>query len=183
MRSGRGIGRSKLLRILVFVCILGSCREDAPLATLPEEALLMGADAVLTVGVMTITNEDGIRTARLQFDTAFQWRDSTHQLLRGVDLTVFNENGSERARVTALRGRFEPREESLTAYGDVVLIIPFQDRRLETQELHYDPEADELRSDSAVVITEGDRSYEGTSFNSDLEFRNFEVQGTVGTGP
>jgi len=64
----------------------------------------------------------------------------------------------------------------------VVLIIPFQDRRLETQELQYDPDADELRSDSAVVITEGGRSYEGSSFTSDLEFRSFEVQGTAETG-
>ncbi len=182
MRSGRGINPRRVLWPLVLVGIFGSCQENVPFATLPEQASFMGADAVLTVGAMTITNEQGIRTAQLQFDTAFQWRDSTHQSLRGVDLTVFNENGSERARVTSLRGRFEPREESLTAYGDVVLIIPFQDRRLETQELQYDPDADELRSDSAVVITEGGRSYEGSSFTSDLEFRSFEVHGTAETG-
>ncbi len=180
MTAGRRTGRCLALWILALVGVLGSCDDEAAVATLPEGEQFMGADGIIMRGTTTITNEQGIRTARLQFDTAFQWRDSTHQSLRGVDLTVFNEDGSQRAQVTALRGRFEPRDESLTANGNVVLVIPFQDRRLETEELHYDPEAEQLRSDSAIVLIERGRRYEGTSFTSDLEFQNFVVYGSAG---
>ncbi len=181
MTSGSRRRRATATWMVALTCLLGSCEAGTTVATLAEAESFLGADGIIMGGTTTITNDQGIRTARLQFDTAFQWRDSTHQSLRGVNLTVFNEeDGSQRATVTALRGRFEPREERLQANGNVILIIPFQDRRLETEELHYDPEAEELRSDSAVVLIEGGRSYQGTSFNSDLEFQNFVVYGSAG---
>ena len=169
---------------LGWALLLGACEADSTVATLPESESFLGADGIIMGGTTTITNDQGIRTARLQFDTAFQWRDSTHQSLRGVDLVVYNEeDGTQRATVTAIRGRFEPRDERLQANGNVVLVIPFQNRRLETEELHYDPEAEELRSDSAVVLIEGGRRYQGTAFSSDLEFENFVVYGSAGVGP
>lgn len=167
----------------LLLAALAACEVDAPVATISEEDSFLGADGIIMGGTTTITNDEGIRTARLQFDTAFQWTDSTHQALRGVILTVFNEDGSERATVTSLRGTFEPLEESLTANGDVLLLVPFQERRLETEELHYDPQLDQLWSDSAFVMTEAGGRREGTSFTSDLEFRNFLVRGTGAQAP
>ena len=77
----------------------------------------------------------------------------------------------------------EPLAERLTARGEVVLVVPFQERRLETEELHYDPELNQLWSDSAFVMNEEGRERAGSSFRSDLEFRDFVVQGSGGTGP
>ena len=176
------IRNGKVLAVwaVVVVGLLASCENAAPVVTLPEEEDFLGADAVIMGGTTLITNADGIRTARLQFDTAFQWSDSTHQTLRGVHLTVFNEDGSARATVSALRGRFEPDDQRLTANGSAVLTVPVADRRLETEELNYDPQREELWSDSAfVMLEEGDR-YEGTAFTSDLEFQNFRVSGVAG---
>jgi LPS export ABC transporter protein LptC len=176
----RSKGSVVILWALGMVAMLASCEGEAPVVTLPEGENFFGADGIIMGGTTLITDHEGIRTARLQFDTAFQWTDSTHQMLRGVDLTVFNDDGSQRATVTALRGRFEPNEESLTANGDVVLTVPSADRRLETEELHYDPQLEELWSDSAFVMMEGGERYEGTSFTSDLEFRDFQVFGAAG---
>ena len=182
MRSRQWVRNWMVVSTMAIPVVLGGCEGVAPVATLPESDIFLGADGIIMGGTTTITNDQGIRTARLQFDTAFQWSDSTHQSLRGVDLTVFDDDGSERAHVTSLRGTYEPREESLIANGSVILLVPFQDRRLETEELHYDPQQGELWSDSAFTMTEGRRRYEGTSFTSDLEFRNFQVFGSAGTG-
>ncbi len=182
MSSVPEIRRRATVWTFLLATILGSCSEDQPVATLTGDVTFLGAEGVVMGGITTLTNDQGIRTARLQFDTAFQWTDSTHQSLRAVDLTVFNEDGSERARVTSLRGTFEPHDQSLTAVGAVVLVVPFQERRLLTEELHYDPQREELWSDSSFVMTEAGRTYEGTSFTSDLEFQDFIVFGTEGTG-
>ena len=175
--------RFPLLPAPLFLLALAACEVEAPVAAASDVDSFLGADGVIMGGVTTISNPEGIRTAHLQFDTAFQWSDSTRQALRGVNLTVFNEDGSERATVTSLRGTFEPLAESLTAIGEVVLVVPFQERRLETEELHYDPEQNQLWSDSAFVMTEEGRRREGTSFSSDLEFRNFVVRGSAEAGP
>jgi LPS export ABC transporter protein LptC len=137
----------------------------------------MGADAVLMGGEHTYTNAEGIRSAHLNFDTIFQWRDSLDWALRGVDLTVYGETGAIRAHVTAVRGAMDPRGERLMAQGDVVLTVPGEDRRLETPELHYDPNGERIWSDSSFVMTFQGRPLRGRGFTSDLEFRNFTVLG------
>ncbi len=159
-----------------------ACQNQAPVESLAEAERFLGADMVTTGGLHTITNAEGIRSAYLQFDTMFQWNDSTRQALRGVDLTVYNPDGSERGRVTALRGTFDPRGESLTAQGGVVLVVPLDGRRLETEELHYDPELQQLWSDSAFVMYEGTQTREGCSFRTDLSFQTFSVAGMAGGG-
>ena len=161
---------------------LAACENEAPVESLQEAETFLGADMVTTGGVHTITNAEGIRSAYLQFDTMYQWNDSTRQALRGVDLTVYNPDGSARGQVTALRGQFDPRGESLTAQGSVVLVIPGDSRRLETEELHYDPELQQLWSDSAFVLYEGAQTREGCSFRTDLTFQNLRVTGLVGGG-
>ena len=161
---------------------LVACENEAPVESLQEADTFLGADMVTTGGVHTITNAEGIRSAYLQFDTMYQWNDSTRQALRGVDLTVYNPDGSARGQVTALRGQFDPRGEALTAQGSVVLVIPGDSRRLETEELHYDPELQQLWSDSAFVLYEDAQTREGCSFRTDLTFQNLRVTGLVGGG-
>jgi LPS export ABC transporter protein LptC len=173
------------LRSAVLVAALAwlvACENEAPVESLAEAESFLGADMITTGGVHTITNAEGIRSAYLQFDTMYQWNDSTRQALRGVDLTVYNPDGSARGRVTSLRGQFDPRGESLTAQGNVVLVIPGDSRRLETEELHYDPELEQLWSDSAFVMYEGTETREGCSFRTDLTFQNLRVTGMAGGG-
>lgn len=170
-----------LWAIFVLGAAVIACQKEAPVESLSQAERFLDADGVIMGGEHTITNAEGIRTAYLQFDTMYQWEDSTNWHLRGVDLTVFNQDdGTQRGRVTSLQGVFDPEDEALTAQGNVVLVIPQEDRRLETEELHYDPEQQQLWSDSAFVMYEGSRTREGSCFTTDLEFRNFTVGGNVG---
>lgn len=177
-----GTARIKALwAIIVVGAFVVACQKEAPVESLTQAESFLDADGVIMGGEHTITNSEGIRTAYLRFDTMYQWQDSTDWHLRGVDLTVFNEDdGSERGRVTSLRGIFNPQDEALTAQGDVVLVIPQEQRRLETEELHYDPDQRKLWSDSSFVMYEGTRTRQGSCFTTDLEFQNFTVGGNVG---
>ncbi|MEC7386344.1 MAG: hypothetical protein VYD22_01445, partial [Gemmatimonadota bacterium] len=60
--------------------------------------------------------------------------------------------------------------------GDVLLIVHSDQRRIETQELNYDPESERIWSDSATVQTMVDGSItRGSAFESDMEFRNVRI--------
>jgi LPS export ABC transporter protein LptC len=163
--------------VLVSLALFG-CQEEAPVVTSPQNRFLE-ADAVVIEGEHYFTQE-GIRSAHLVFDTAFQWRDSVDTHLAGLTLTVFNEDGSERARVTSDRGTLDRRGDRMTARESVVLVVPAQDRRVETEELHYDPDAGRMWSDSSFVMLHAGRTLRGSSFTSDLEFRNFRILGPEG---
>ncbi len=175
--------RAKVLWFVIFTVVGGgilACREESQVVTASEELMHLDADAIVMGGEHTFTNEEGLRSAYLAFDTAYQWRDSVNTALRGVDLTVFNRNGSERARITSVRGTLDPRGERMTAQGNVVLIVPEEDRRLESGELNYDPQVGQIWSDSSFVMTHEGQTLSGASFTSDLEFRNFQARGTGG---
>lgn len=180
----RHAGTARIKALWAVILIGGAviaCQKEAPVESLQQADRFLDADGVIMNGEHTITNAEGIRTAFLRFDTMYQWEDSIAWYLRGVDLTVFNEDdGTERGRVTSERGIFNPEDEALTAQDDVILVIPQDQRRLETEELHYDPDRQQLWSDSSFVLHEGARTREGSCFTTDLEFRNFTVGGNVG---
>lgn len=168
---------------VIVMPILGlgaACAEEVPVATVPEEYLRFDADGVVFDMTHRFT-QDGRLQALVMADTAIQWNDSTAVAMRGVNLRVYNEDGTERAHVTAVRGTLDTRTEAMVAHGDVVLIIPSEQRRIETQQLRYDPRGGEIVGDSAFVMTlPGSRPMRGRSFRSDLEFRNFRIVGEGG---
>lgn len=158
------------------------CQEESPVPTVADEVRLLEADQV-TIGGRHYFTQEGIRAATLHFDTVYQWRDSVNWHMREPNLTVYNDDGSERARVTSRRGVINPRADQMIAREQVVLVVPGQDRRVETEELHYDPEGGRIWGDSAFVMYHEGRILRGSSFTSDLEFRNFRVLGPGGRDP
>lgn len=163
-----------LLGILSVALLSVACAEENPTPVASSELQRMGADNLM-VRMETFITTGGIREGQVQADTAFFYNDSTVAILRQARLTIYNENGSARATVTALHGRMDQATNELTAWGDVVLLITDGDRRVETSELNYDPDRDRIWSDSATVMYEGGRTIRGQSFESDLEFRNARV--------
>lgn len=171
-------GRGYLLRAMVAVLLGGlavaACQDEPSRPVASEDLQEVDANVLFNV-VHHMTNE-GVREARVVADTAYAWQDSTSMALRQLELTVYNETGGERAVVTALRGLLDRSSNRMVARGDVVLLIRDGNRRVESPELHYDPNQDRIWSDSATVYYAGDRIVEGTGFTSDAEFQDIRVE-------
>jgi LPS export ABC transporter protein LptC len=137
---------------------------DPELEALEADYIIYGLTRYLT--------RRGVREAIVKADTALVFQDSTVTLLRGnVVLTAFNEElGTEKALVTSDRGRLDQSTNDLYAQGNAVLLIRADGKRIESAELHYTPDSNVIRSDSSVVMYEGDDIIEGTGFTSDLDF-------------
>jgi len=161
-----------LLTLSLFVL---ACDEEETRPGASPPLLETGADMVMTAIRLNITKEN-IREGELFADTAFMFRDSTVYHLRNPELVLFNKgDGSERARVTAERGRFNPNTQGMLANGNVILVIIDENKRVESQELNYDPAGDRIWSDSATTMVEPGRVSEGLGFESDLDFRRTVV--------
>lgn len=168
---------------LAVSLLLAGCGDEAPVATVPQQYLEFDADGV-AFGMVHRFTQEGVLQARVEADTTIQWNDSTAVQLRRLDMNVYHEDGTERAHVVADRGWLDTRSNRMAAFGNVVLEVPGEGRRIESQELHYDPRAEEMWSDSSFVMyREGEPPFRGASFVTDLEFRNFQARGTGGGGP
>lgn len=166
---------------LVVAASSSACSDEEAHPIASAALLELDADH-MTVGMDHEMTQDGVRYAHLRADTAFYYADSTEWALRQVDMTVFTTTGAERATMTALRGVLDEETEAMVARGDVVLLLPDRNGRLESSELHYDPIRRRFWSDSATVWREGSQVSRGSGFESDLEFRNVTVRGASSTG-
>lgn len=168
--------RRLILPVCIAVAAAAGCeqRSTTPPATadvtrLPADQVIYGTEHVMT--------RNGVRTALLEGDSAYLQDNNNRFEIHGVHLKFFAENGRETGDLTSHEGEYEVGEGLFVAKGDVVLVTqgPSGPRRLETEELHYRVQGDELWSDEPFVMHEGGRTTRGTSFRSDAKFQSFSI--------
>lgn len=177
--SGRGgarpAGRSGLtLALALLLAAAGACGggDNSPVAS--AALVNLPADHVV-YGMIHHMTRDGVRQALLRADTAYLYEDSATARMMGVRMNVYDEQGTERAVVTAQGGWIDYRIEQMMAWGDVVVVSQDEARRIETEELHYDPRGGRIWSTVATTLREGGRTIRGSGFESDGQLRNIRV--------
>ena len=167
--------RVGLAGLLAGVLLLGGCgsQEDTPVVS--PDLLEMGADGVM-YGMRSVISVEGVREGMVIADTAYFYEDSANVELRQLSLTVYTEEGRERALVTAERGWLNLDTNEMVARGNAVLTVRTDNRIIESAELHYDPNEDRIWSDSAPVQRFDGVVSEGSSFESNLDFTNVRIR-------
>lgn len=168
--------KTMAISLVILLCALPACEEEAPVSTVPPEWVDFDADGIVFQMQHRFT-QDGQTRALVVADTAIQWNDSASIALRGVRLEVFQDDGSARGIVTSERGSLDPVTEELVARGGAVLVVPGQNRRVESEELNFQPRNDLLWTDSAFVMHHDGRPFRGEWFRTDLEFRDVRIGG------
>ena len=163
--------------MLVGILALSACTDEAPRMVVDPELAASEADYII-FGLTNNVTRGGVREFVVVADTALIFQDSTVVLLRGhVTLTAYNEDvGTEKAVVTSDRGRLDKSSNEMLSEGNSVLLIRADGRRIESYELRYTPESNQIRSDSSVVMYDGEDVIEGTSFTSDLNFEQVRIR-------
>ena len=171
------VDRAHYLEVLVLAAglLLAGCTDSSPRMIVDPYLEATGADNIIFGSRYTATRE-GVLEFRVTADTALTFGDYT--LFSGnVALTAYHESlGTEKAVVTSDRARLDMETNEMLAEGNAVLVILADGKRIESYELRYTPETDNIRSDSAVVMYDGDDIIEGTSFTSDLNFERVIIR-------
>jgi len=160
--------------VVVVLAVLGAttCSSAPDTPTAAESVQDIKAQAV-SYGLTTYLLSAGVRQGRVDADTAYAYTDSAEYALVGMHVIFYDDNGRERATVKADSGHMNLRTQNMVARGHVVLLVAGDGPRIESAELHYDPNGDRLWSDSATVMTAANGVVtRGSSFESDLEFKH-----------
>jgi len=167
----------RLAALLLLSVPLGGCWDEETTPIASPELLETGADLVI-IDMENVITVEGVKEGEVYADTAYFFKDSTFYLLRNPVLVLFTEMGAQRARVVSERGTMNMNTDELTAQGNVVLTVQAGNRRVESEELNYEPNGDRIWSDSMTTLYEEGIVSEGLGFTSDLDFRDL----TVGPG-
>ncbi len=155
---------------------VAACEGPNESPTASQDLTSIQADNVI-FGMVSYLTSKGVRQGRIDADTAYVYNDSATIKLRRMKVIFYDEDGRQRATVTAERGELEQASDRMIARGNVVLTIPGKGEKLESAELKYDPDRQLIWSDSASVLTRADGSVtRGSSFQSDLEFNNVKIE-------
>lgn len=165
--------------ILLLTLLTAACGETAVDPMVADYAQLP-ADQIMEQVEFSAT-ADGIRAAKVVSDTAYIFEDSSSMHLRGVDLEMYDQSGRQTAHLTSLQGVYNQNTQAMTATGSVVLVVLKDGRRIETEELQYDPETHRIWSDVETVMQEADGTRTTvSSFTADDEFNNVQSRGVRG---
>ncbi len=175
MKPSSPMWRVGLAGLISGVLLLGGCgsQDDTPVVS--PDLLEMDADGVI-YGMRSVITVEGVREGMVRADTAYFYEDSANVELRQLSLTVYTEEGRERALVTAERGWLNLDTNEMVARGNAVLTVRTDNRIIESAELHYDPNGDRIWSDSATVQRFDGVVSEGSSFESNLDFTNVLIR-------
>lgn len=167
--------------IALGVLALAACDGESTTPAAVAESAQLPADQVI-YGLRHNMTTDGVRSGELLSDSAYMFETGRKLDLKGVRLRFFAENGRETGVLTSSSGEYHTGTGSFVARGDVLLITHAPSRRLETEELHYDVEGDQLWSDVPFVLREGERVTRGTRFRSDSRFETWSVSNAETSG-
>lgn len=168
--------------ILLAVIVSTACKgnEVTPAATAGYRDI--EADQIIYDMEQYVT-EAGQRRAVLRGDTAYVFEDSAKAHIINVNLTLYDENGAESAQLTSREGDFSNTSQAMVARGNVVLVTRgLNSRTIESEELHYDPNAKRIWSTKPTTMRSRDGIVRGTGFESDDRFDNVRITNAQSEG-
>lgn len=166
--------------VLAVVGLLTACSRDISTPVATQDLQSMDADYV-AFGMVSFVTTSGVREGRIEADTAYIYEDDESAVLHRMRVIFYDESGRERATVTGLTGDWNRATDQMVARGNVELFIHADSSRLESPEIHYDPQLDRIWSDSTTVRTTKDGVVStGTAFESDLSFENITIENMRG---
>jgi LPS export ABC transporter protein LptC len=172
-------------RILALsICVVfAACADDSTTPSVGDEEFALPADG-LAEGVEHRITKAGVVTGILNADTAYIHENGRRYDLFGVRVTFNTEQGVPNGTLTSETADYNTAEGIFIARRNVVLLIPGPEgeRRLETEELHYEITRDQIYTLNDFVLHEAGRVTRGTSFRTDSKFRLWEVTGVETSG-
>ena len=168
--------RPQTLRKTAYIAALAlvACDEPISMPIAGDDLTQIDADNV-QYEMRSIITAEGVRSGSVTADSAFVYADSARVRMYDVEITFEDTRGIEQARVVADSGSLVQRTEEMDAYGNVVVELPLRGCRITSDEIHYSPPTQQIRSDKPVRFEQNGIIATGAGFTSDLQMQNFTI--------
>ena len=170
---------SRTLALVLACGLLAACETQAEPPVASGDIANMEADQVM-FGVEYFVTGNGVVRGVLRSDTAFMYEDSALVRVRPVNLTLYSEQGDTAGTVVAETGVLNTRTQVMVANGDVVVQEVGGDR-IETEELHFDPNRDRVWSEVATTIHRQGSVLRGRGFTSNTQLTDTRLDAPTGS--
>lgn len=169
---------------LALVILLAGCsrskEEEAYLLQLTEDDPVQEA-----YNVKFMLTEKAILQARLTAPHVIERDEAGGRVSyfdKGLHLEFFTPEGAKESDLVSNNGIFRNKFGAAEVFGNVV-VTTSDGKKMETEKLFWNREADSIYTDQFVKIRTQDQIIYGDSLESDTKFNNFRIYNIRGTIP
>jgi LPS export ABC transporter protein LptC len=101
----------------------------------------------------------------------------------GVNIEFFGEKNKKSSILTARKGKYSRAKDIYTVTQDVVIINQEEGKKLNTEELHWNPGKKKIYTDKFVKIETREELLTGTGLESSEDFDNYRILKVKGVFP
>lgn len=162
--------------ILAGAALLGAVAAcgDTQGPPVDNRSLLPDSAEQLLIGTNFTLTDGGVRRATVQADSLLMYDAASREELRKVTARFYSVAGEQEAILTSNQGTHSSRLGTMEARGNVI-VISKEGKQLTSPHLKYDPTRNEISSDSAFTLTEGERVTKGVGFVSNPDMTNIRI--------
>jgi len=160
------------MRALAPILILCAACVDRGV-TPPRRAAADSADQVYDTMTFSITR-NGVAVSRVKAESAWVYQQRQVADLKNMTVTFFDTTGATISTVTADKGIYGMRQQTLDARGHVVATSS-GGKVLKTEHLVYDQQRNLISSDTLFTSTSPQGTLNGSWFESDPSFKTLTV--------
>jgi LPS export ABC transporter protein LptC len=164
--------------LAVAAVAIAACRKATQPPVVGDAALSDSADQIAFDVRMNMTHS-GVKRGELYADTMYVFNNQTQFLLRPARANFHTEQGTPNGNMRGDRGTYDMRTKILEGFGNVV-VTSTKGERLTSQHLRYVESTNQVSSDSAYRLVQGDRVQTGVGFTSDPNLVRFRCKSACG---
>ena len=101
----------------------------------------------------------------------------------GVNIEFFGEKNQKSSILTAKKAKYNKAKNVYTAIQDVVIVNKEEGKKLNTEELHWNPGTKKIYTDKFVQIESPEELLTGTGLESNEDFSNYRILKVKGVFP
>lgn len=164
----------RALPAIAALAFAAACQDTSARPPVATATMADSADQVM-YGVQYVLHDAGVQKGRLWADTAFVFDENSRFDFRVVRVEFNSATGSKNGTMTADRGRYDIRRGLLVGYGKPARVVTTDGKTLTSNHLQYDQATNQISSDSAFTLVDGDRVQEGVGFRTDPNLTRIQV--------
>ena len=135
------------LLFIVSALLMISCAKKQIEQIIPYNGPLIEVDSVVT-----LYSDSAVLRVKLKAPKEFEYQNGNREFPKGVDIEFYNEHGVKSSTLVANTGYYNKEKEIYTVRGDVVIKSLLENKKMNTEELHWNPRIDKIYADTNVFV-------------------------------
>ena len=165
--------------VLMGLAGLAGCKKKGSAPPVAAKATLADSAEQVLFNTHSLLTDKGVQRGEMFADTVFIFDDNTRFELRKVRVTFNTATGAKDGVMSADRGRYNLRQQTLEGFGNVI-IVSNDGKRLTSPQLKYMQGLNEVSSDTSFTLVEPGRTVSGIGLKADPQLTHVKVTRNFG---